>query len=180
MGTPILGEIKIISWNYSPKAWAFANGQQLPINQNQALFSLYGTTYGGNGQTTFAIPDLRSCVPLHMGAGFDIGQKAGQAAHTLTMSEMPAHTHFLMADAATAALSNSNTPVAGNSIGQTIGVPSQGSNFPVQIYSTSNPNSQMAPQTVTNVGGNQPHENRQPYLCLNMIVALQGVFPSRN
>jgi microcystin-dependent protein len=180
MGTPILGEIKIISWNYSPKAWAFANGQFLPINQNQALFSLFGTTYGGNGQTTFALPDLRGNVPLHMGAGYALGQKAGESAHTLTLAEMPAHTHFLMADAATAALSNNNTPATGNSIGQTIGVPSQGSNFPVQIYSTNNPNAQMAPQTVTSVGGNQPHENRQPYLCLNMIVALQGVFPSRN
>ena len=180
MGTPFLGEIKIISWNFAPQAWAFANGQFLPINQNQALFSLYGTQYGGNGQTTFAIPDLRGKVPLHQGSGFTLGQTAGQNAHTVTMSEMPAHTHFLMADAATAALSNSNTPAAGNSIGQTIGVPSQGSNFAVQIYSTNNPSGQMAPQTVSFVGGNQPHENRQPYLCLNMIVALQGVFPSQN
>lgn len=180
MGTPYMGEIKIISWNFSPKGWAFANGQQLPINQNQALFSLFGTTYGGNGQTTFALPNLQGNVPLHMGDGFLLGQAGGKSSHTLIMSEMPAHTHFLMADAATAALSNSNTPATGNSIGQTIGVPSQGSNFPVQIYSTSNPNGQMAPQTVTNVGGNQPHENRQPYLCLNMIVSLQGVFPSRN
>ena len=180
MGTPFLGEIKIISWNFAPKSWAFANGQFLPINQNQALFSLFGTSYGGNGQTTFALPNLQGNVPLHMGNGFLIGQAGGQSAHTLTMSEMPAHFHFLNADAATAALSNSNTPAAGNSIGQTIGVPSQGSNFPVQIYSTSNPNGQMAPQTVTNVGGGQAHENRQPYLCLNMIVALQGVFPSRN
>ncbi|HVQ07467.1 MAG TPA: tail fiber protein [Allosphingosinicella sp.] len=180
MGTPILGEIKIISWNYSPKSWAFANGQFLPINQNQALFSLFGTTYGGNGQTTFAIPNLQGNVPLHFNGSFLIGQAGGQSFHTLTQSEMPAHTHFLMADAATPAANNSITPATGNSIGATVGVPSQGANFPVQIYSTSNPNGQMAPQTVTNTGGSQPHENRQPFLCLNMIVALQGVFPSRN
>lgn len=180
MGTPIMGEIKIISWGFAPKTWAFANGQLLPINQNQALFSLFGTSYGGDGRVNFALPDLRSRVPIHTGDGFIMGQKGGEPAHTLSMSEMPAHTHFLNADAATAALSNNNTPATGNSIGQTIGVPSQGSNFPVQIYSTNGPNAQMAPQTVTNVGGNQPHENRQPYLCLNMIVALQGVFPSRN
>jgi microcystin-dependent protein len=180
MGTPYLGEIKIISWNFAPKTWAFANGQFLPINQNQALFSLFGTTYGGNGQTTFAIPNLQGNVPIDQGGGFLTGQAGGQTSHTVTMSEMPAHIHMLQADAVTPALSNSNTPVAGNWIGQTIGVPSQGSNFPVQIYSTSNPNGQMAPQTVTNVGGNQAHENRQPFLVLNMVVALQGVFPSRN
>lgn len=181
MGTPILGEIKIISWNYSPKAWAFANGQFLPINQNQALFSLYGTSYGGNGQTTFAIPDLRGKVPIHMGAGYVTGQTAGQTAHTLTMSEMPAHNHFLVADANTVPTSNSATAVANGSIGQTIGAPATGASFPVSLY-TANINNltQQAPQEIGMVGGNQPHENRQPFLALNMIVALQGVFPSRN
>lgn len=180
MGTPFMGEIKIISWNYAPKGWALANGQFLPINQNQALFSLFGTSYGGNGQTTFAIPDLRSRVPLHMGGGFVTGQAGGEAAHTLNISELPTHFHPLVADAATAATSNSNTPAAGNSLGQSIGAPSQGANFAASIYSTSAPNNTMAPQSVTNVGGSQPHENRQPYLALNMVVALQGVFPSRN
>lgn len=180
MGTPFLGEIKLISWNFAPKGWAFSSGQFLPINQNQALFSLLGTMYGGNGQTNFALPDLRGRVPIHVGNGFTQGQAGGEYFHTLTTSEMPAHNHFLQADGVTAATANANTPAAGNWIGQTIGVPSQGSNFPVQIYSTSNPNNTMAPQTVTNVGGSQPHENRQPYLGTNMIVALQGVFPSQN
>ena len=180
MGTPYLGEIKIISWNFAPQGWAFCNGQFLPINQNQALFSLLGTMYGGNGQTTFALPDMRSRVPIHQGSGFIVGQKGGEAAHTVIVSEMPAHNHFLQADGVTAATSNNNTPAAGNWIGQTIGVPSQGANFPVQIYSTSPSNNAMATQTVTNTGGSQPHENRQPYLAVNMIMALQGVFPSQN
>jgi microcystin-dependent protein len=180
MGTPFIGEIKLISWNFAPQGWAFCNGQLLPINQNQALFSLLGTMYGGNGQTNFALPDLRGRVPLHMGGGFIEGQTGGENSHTLSMSEMPAHNHFLQADGVTAATSNSNTPVATNWIGQTIGVPSQGSNFPVQIYSTSAANNAMAQQTVTNTGGSQPHENRQPYAGTNMIVALLGAFPSRN
>lgn len=180
MGTPFLGEIKIISWNYNPKGWAFANGQLLPINQNQALFSLFGTTYGGNGTTTFAIPNLQGKVPIDVGGGFIQGQTGGETAHTLTQSEMPAHIHMLQADAVTPAASNAITPAAGNWIGNTIGVPSQGANFPVQIYSTNNPTGTMASQTVTNAGGSQAHENRQPFLVLNMIVALQGVFPSRN
>jgi microcystin-dependent protein len=180
MGTPYLGEIKLISWNFSPQGWAFCNGQFLPINQNQALFSLLGTNYGGNGQTTFALPDLRGRVPLHQGAGLTLGQAGGEFAHTVSIPEMPAHNHFLQADAVTAATSNAITPAAGNWIGQTIGVPSQGATFPVQIYSTSNPNNTMAPQTVSNVGGSQAHENRQPYLGTNMIIALQGAFPSRN
>ena len=97
MSEPFLGEIKIISWNYAPKGWAFCNGQFLPINQNQALFSLLGTMYGGNGQTTFALPDFRGKVPIHLGDGFTQGQTGGQYAHTVTISEMPQHIHFLNA-----------------------------------------------------------------------------------
>ncbi len=180
MGTPFLGELKMISWNFAPKGWAFCNGQFLPINQNQALFSLFGTMYGGNGQTTFALPDLRGRVPIHMGSGFTEGQAGGQEFHTLTLNEMPQHTHFLTADAATAALSNVNTPAAGRSLGQSIGVPSQGANFAVSVYDTAVPAGSMAPGIVSSVGGSQPHENRQPFLVLNWIVALVGVFPSRN
>jgi microcystin-dependent protein len=180
MGTPYMGEIKIIAWNFAPQGWSFANGQFLPINQNQALFSLLGTMYGGNGQTTFALPDLRGRVPIHMGDGFTQGQAGGENAHTLTISELPAHIHFLQTDATTPAANNAIVAAAGNWLGQTVGVPSQGSNFPVQIYSTSGPNNVMAPQTVTNTGGSQAHNNMQPYLGLNMIIALQGVFPSRN
>src|SRR5881394_3512348 len=104
MGTPFMSEIKIISWNFSPKGWAFCDGQFLPINQNQALFSLLGTTFGGNGQTTFALPDLRGRVPLHTGQGFLLGQAAGEPNHTLTQSEMPAHNHFVQASNAAATL----------------------------------------------------------------------------
>ena len=179
MGTPFLGEIKIISWNFPPKGWAFANGQLLQISQNQALFSLFGTTYGGDGRVTFALPDLRGRVPLYFGNGFTQGQVGGEVAHTLLITETPAHNHTLNADATTAAASNSITPAAGNAIGQTVGVPSQGSSFAVNIYSSGAVNAVMAPATVGNTGGSQAHENRQPFLVLNFIVALQGVFPSQ-
>jgi len=163
MGTPFLGELKIISWNYAPKGWAFCNGQFLPINQNQALFSLLGTTYGGNGQTTFALPDLRGDIPIHVGNGFILGQQGGQEAHTLTQSEMPQHIHVMSASD-----NNATAPI------------------PTMFAKTNNgyaaPNNltTLLPTTVTNVGGSQPHTNMQPYLTLNIIIALQGVFPSRN
>jgi len=180
MSTPFLGELRIISWNYAPKGWALANGQFLPINQNQALFSLLGTMYGGNGQTTFALPDLRGRVPIHMGAGFTQGQAGGEYAHTLTIAEMPTHNHTLSSDATTAADSNTAAPAVGNSLGQSVGVPSQGSPFALNIYSTGGVNGALAPGNVTNTGGSQPHENRQPFSVLNIAIALQGVFPSQN
>ena len=165
MSEPFLGEIKIISWNFPPKGWTFCNGQFLPINQNQALFSLFGTMYGGNGQTTFALPDLRGRVPLHVGAGFIQGQAGGQEAHTVTQSEMPAHNHFANAVNGTATVEVvTNNFLATN---------------PASLYNTT-PNTTLRPDTITNVGGSQPHENRQPFLVLNFIVALQGIFPSRN
>ena len=166
MSTPFLGEIKIISWNYAPKGWALCNGQFLPINQNQALFSILGTSYGGNGQTTFALPDFRGRIPIHMGDGFIVGQAGGQEFHTVTMSEMPAHTHFVSA-------SNNNTGAVNFGIGN---IPCT-TNIPVY---NSTPNTTFNAAEVTNVGGSQPHENRQPFLTLNFIIALQGIFPSRN
>src|SRR5688572_16403795 len=165
MSTPFLAEIKIISWNFAPQGWAFCSGQFLPINQNQALFSLLGTTYGGNGQTTFALPDFRGRAPIHMGAGFTQGQAGGQEFHTITMSEMPAHNHFVNA---TDTPGTVNTP-QGNFLG----------NSNVSPYRTA-ADTTLNAASISNVGGSQPHENRQPYLVLNFIIALQGVFPSRN
>ena len=167
MGTPFLGELKIISWNYAPKGWAFANGQQLPINQNQALFSLLGTTYGGNGQTTFALPDMRGRTPIHVGQGFILGEKGGQEFHTLTQSEMPQHIHFVNASQTDG---NVNSP-GGNVLARSvIGPP----------YRSPPASVAMNAENVTSVGGSQPHENRQPFLTTNIVIALQGVFPSRN
>jgi microcystin-dependent protein len=180
MATPFLGELKIVSFNFAPKGWALANGQLLPINQNQALFSLLGTMYGGDGRVNFALPDLRGRVAMHMGGGFTQGERGGEDAHTVSLTEMPQHTHFLEGNTTTAATANAFTPAANDSLGQSIGVPSSGANFALDIYSTSAPNATMAAGTVTNAGGNQAHENRQPFLVLNWIVALQGIFPSQN
>jgi microcystin-dependent protein len=166
MGTPYMSEIRIISFNFAPKGWAFCNGQFLPINQNQALFSLLGTTYGGNGQTTFALPDLRGRTPIHIGQGYTQGQIGGERAHTLVTSEMPQHTHFAGSNNGAADQSDP----AGN-------VWSNGGD---NIYSTGAPNASMDASQVTSVGGSQPHDNMSPYLVLNFIIALQGVFPSRN
>jgi microcystin-dependent protein len=185
MGTPFIGEIKMISWNFAPQGWTFCNGQQLPINQNQALFSILGTTYGGDGRVTFALPDLRGRTPLHVGNGIILGESGGAPSATITISTMPAHNHV---PSANSGAGNTNTPdptvaptgnrVLSQSDGST-GSPAQP--FGVNIYSNQqSPNASLAPTSVTNVGGSQPHENMSPYLTLNFIIALQGVFPSRN
>ena len=166
MSTPFLGEIKIISWNYAPKGWAFCNGQLLPINQNQALFSILGTTYGGDGRVNFALPDYRGRIPIHQGAGFVIGQKGGQEVHTITQSEMPAHIHLLQANK----LASDSNALSGDLLGLVSG----------GIYGNPTNATTLLPSTITNVGGSQPHENRQPYLVLNFVIALQGIFPSQN
>src|SRR5687768_12024790 len=167
MGTPFLGEIKIISWNYSPKGWAFCNGQFLPINQNQALFSLLGTMYGGDGQVSFALPDFRGRVPVHIGPSSTQGERAGQEVHTLTMSEMPQHIHPANVQPA-----NANVSIPTGAF--LAGIPTFAYRDNLSALPT------LRPTSVTNVGGSQPHENRQPFLVLNFIIALQGVFPSRN
>lgn len=174
MGTPFLAEMRLISFNFAPKGWALCNGQFLPINQNQALFSLLGTTYGGNGQTTFALPDCRSRVPIGQGPQFStLGERGGQEFHTVTISEMPQHLHFANA-----------TKLTGNTqfIAQT--APSASQNIPAasgsQLYGSVSNLTTLNPSTVSSIGGSQPHENRQPYLVLNMMIALQGVFPSQN
>jgi microcystin-dependent protein len=167
MAEPFLGEIRIMSFNFAPQGWAMCNGQQLPINQNQALFSLLGTTYGGNGQTTFALPDLRGRTPIHTGGeiGAIRGQAGGETAHTIKMSEMPAHIHFL-----NSASDNSDTPIpASNLLGAASG-----------LYGPPNSLTTILPTTVTNFGGSQPHMNMQPFLALTFCIALVGIFPSQN
>ncbi len=167
MAEPFLSEIRIFSFNYPPKGWAFCNGQFLPINQNQALFSLLGTTYGGNGQTTFALPNLRGRLPIHEGDGHTLGEAAGSSAVTITQQTMPQHQHFLQGTSTTGTLA-----VLANAVPAT---------FNVAIYS--NNVSSLAtfdPSSVTNVGGSQAHTNMMPYLVLNFCIALQGIFPSPN
>ena len=171
MATPFLGELKIVSFNFPPKGWAFANGQLLPINQNQALFSLLGTMYGGNGQTTFALPNMQGRTPMHFGTGqagtVIQGQSAGEEAHTLLVSEMPTHGHGLAAQNNPA---TAGTGPGGNSFGNATVIPYR--NNPAQVVA-------MAPASA-NAGGGQPHSNLQPYLTLNFVISLVGIFPSRN
>jgi microcystin-dependent protein len=166
MGTPFLSEIRIVSFNFAPKGWALCNGQLLPINQNQALFSLLGTTYGGNGQTTFALPNLQGRTPNHVGSGFTLGEAGGEIAHTLNISELPAHTHT--------PLGNQTNPASSSSAGGNLW------GFVPNDYAANSNGSAMNPACVTPTGGNQPHQNMSPYLVLNFIIALQGIFPSQN
>jgi microcystin-dependent protein len=167
MAEPFLSEIRIMSFNFPPKGWALCNGQFLPINQNQALFSLLGTTYGGNGQTTFALPDLRGRVPIHMGDGFTLGQAGGETAHTLSMSEMVAHTHFVNVSSAS---TGGTAAPSGNFLGSANNM----------YHAVGAKLTTLNPGTISQVGGSQPHNNTQPYLTVSFCIALQGIFPSRN
>jgi microcystin-dependent protein len=182
MAEPFLSEIRIMAFNFAPKGWAECNGQFLPINQNQPLFALLGTTYGGNGQTTFALPDMRSRVANHMGNGMTLGERAGQEAHTVTISEMPGHLHLLPQGGP----QNNNAKVTVDPQNPS---PTATTDNPVgnywadggkMVFSTAIPNSVMSPGTVSSVGGSQAHENRSPFLTLNFCIALIGIFPSQN
>lgn len=181
MSTPFMGQIEIFSFNFAPKGWVQCTGQLLPINQNQALFSLLGTTFGGNGQTNFALPDMRSRIPISMGTNV-IGTRAGEENHTLISGEMAQHTHQMMGDAKTQASSNTSSPGSSGTtvLGNSGGTQSPGAPFAVSIYSKSNPNGTLNPAVISNVGGSQAHTNIQPYLTLNFCIALQGIFPSQN
>jgi microcystin-dependent protein len=176
MGTPYLGEIKIIAWNYAPKGWAFCNGQILSIQQNTALFAILGTTYGGNGQTTFALPNLQGRMPVHVDSNIVLGQLAGESAHTLLITEMPAHNHTLNAVNAAATL---NAPATNAGLAQSSGALHNGTQLEILMYASSI-NSTLGISTIGSAGGSQPHDNMSPYLVLNYIIALQGIFPSRN
>ena len=167
MSSPFLGEIRIVAFNFPPSGWLLCNGQTLSINTYQALFALLGTTYGGNGITTFALPDLRGRAPIHVGTGFVQGQTGGELSVTINSSTMPAHTHLAQGVTTFGTLA---TP-KGNTWGSSADNP----------YSTTTAGSVgMNPASVATVGGNQPHENEQPFLVLNYIIALSGIFPSRN
>jgi microcystin-dependent protein len=166
MSEPFLSEIKIVSFNFPPKGWALCNGQFLPINQNQALFALLGTTYGGNGQTTFALPNLRGRVPVHEGSGHTLGEAAGSTSVTINIQQLPTHTHAFNA---TNNVGSATTPDGTVVMSAT----------PSNSYTPSGAVVAMAP-TVSTVGGSQPHNNMMPYLVLNFIIALQGIFPSQN
>ena len=166
MAEPFLSEIRIMSFEFAPKGWALCNGQLLPINQNQALFALLGTTYGGNGQTNFALPNLQGKVPIHSGAGFSLGTTGGEQAHTVSMNEMPQHVHF--ENASNNAQGGNNAP-GGRFLGSANNMYHAASNL-----------QSMDPATVSNTGGSQAHLNMQPYLTLSYCIALQGIFPSQN
>jgi microcystin-dependent protein len=165
--TPYLGQIMMVSFNFAPKGWAQCNGQLMAISQNQALFSILGTTYGGNGVTTFALPNLQGRTPLHMGGNFTLGQQGGEVAHTLNISETPTHQHPVIGSSLAATASDP----AGAYLA-TAGVTSFGPSGAV--------NTAMAPATVTAAGGSQPHENQSPFQVLVFVIALQGIFPSRS
>jgi microcystin-dependent protein len=171
MGTPYLGEIRIVSFNFPPKGWALCNGQTMQISQNQALFSLLGTTYGGNGIQTFNLPNLQGRVPFHFGNGFGLGQTGGEVTHTLLPTEMPLHTHLTNV--------NSTSADQGGPLNTATNAENYWGNGNQPAYAAS-PNSIMNSTAIASIGGGQPHENRSPYLVLTFVIALQGIFPSQN
>ena len=169
MGQPFVGEIRMFGGNYAPEGWQFCNGQLLPINENPALFELIGTIYGGDGQNTFALPDLQCRLPIHNGTGpggtFIIGQRAGEESHTLTLNEIPLHPHAVTAKA---------TATSGSPSGNVFGGGS------VSIYKAPPPTATMNAGMVLNNSGGTPHNNMMPSLCLSFIISLYGIFPTQS
>ena len=177
MADPFVAEIRIFPFNFAPKGWAFCDGQILPLSQNTALFSLLGTTYGGNGKSTFALPDLQGNVPMHPGQGpglslHDLGETGGSPTVTLLESEIPAHSHSMMADSSPGVVT---TPGPDRGLAR-----SQGGSMYVPGSNPTPTLVMMAPQTIAPTGSSFPHNNMQPYLTLNFCIALQGVFPPRS
>ena len=168
MAEPFIGEIRLMSFGFAPRGWALCNGQLLPINQNQALFSLLGTTFGGDGRVNFALPDFRGRVPIHVGGGHTVGERAGEPAHTVSIAELPTHIHSANASVnVSSTASPSNTTVVAQSAG-------------ANLYGAASSNLvAMSPGVISNVGGSQAHLNMQPFLTISFCVALQGIFPSR-
>lgn len=166
MAQPYVGEIRIFAGNFAPAGWMFCEGQLLPISEYETLFNLIGTTYGGDGQSTFALPDLRGRIPLHFGNGFTLAETGGAETVTLTVAQIPAHSHPLLGSSDTA-----NSPNPGQSV--------VARSAQVQTFINANPSIAMSPQIVSAVGGSQPHDNMQPYLCLDFIISLFGIFPSQ-
>lgn len=165
MAQPYVGEIRMFAGNFAPAGWMFCEGQLLPISENETLFQLIGTTYGGDGQNTFALPDMRGRIPIHFG-GFNLAETGGAEEVTLTVNQIPAHSHPLMASTSVATDVNPGGRI-----------PAQTSTF--DFYQSSPGASAMAPQSISSIGGNQPHSNFQPYLCINFIISLFGIFPSQ-
>lgn len=168
MAQPYVGEIRIFAGNFAPAGWMFCEGQLLPISENETLFNLIGTTYGGDGQSTFALPDLRGRLPLHFGNGFTLAETGGAEEITLTVPQIPAHTHPFLASTALGSLPDPTNAVTAQS--RVVGN---------NLYLEDNPNTQLAPASIGAVGGSQPHSNFQPYLCLDFIISLFGIFPSQ-
>ncbi|ERR1035437_11020199 len=168
MAEPFLSEIRIFSFSFAPQGWALCNGQLMPINQNQALFSLLGTTYGGDGRVNFGLPNLQGNTPIHTGNGHTLGERGGEQAHTLSISETPTHTHALNA---TTVPANQSAPGPTKLLAQSAGA---------ALYSGASNLQAMSSGALTNTGGSQAHLNMQPFLVLTFCIALQGIFPSQN
>jgi microcystin-dependent protein len=166
MAQPYVGEIRIFAGNFAPAGWMFCEGQLLPISENETLFNLIGTTYGGDGQSTFALPDMRGRLPIHMGGGFTLAETGGVETVTLTVNQIPAHSHPFLASGDIANSPNPATSVVARSAQE-------------KIFLNANPTVAMSNQFLGSVGGNQPHNNFQPYLCLDFIISLFGIFPSQ-